>query len=56
MKKHNPDIHILIREAAGSPARVIARFGYGEERASILNNMDEQECRKATEQLLQHSK
>ncbi|KAI6130976.1 NDUFA2, NADH ubiquinone oxidoreductase 10.5kD subunit [Pisolithus croceorrhizus] len=27
MKKHNPDLPILIREASGTPARVFARFG-----------------------------
>jgi hypothetical protein len=27
IKKHNPDLPVLIREAAGTPARVFARFG-----------------------------
>lgn len=27
MKKHNPDLPILIREASGTPARAFARFG-----------------------------
>jgi NADH dehydrogenase (ubiquinone) 1 alpha subcomplex subunit 2 len=27
IKKHNPDLPVLIREANGTPARVFARFG-----------------------------
>ena len=27
MKKHNPDLPILIRECVGTPARAFARFG-----------------------------
>ena len=27
LKKHNPDLPILIRQAKGTPARVFARFG-----------------------------
>lgn len=27
IKKHNPDLPVLIREASGTPARVFARFG-----------------------------
>ena len=27
LKQHNPDLHIMIREAKGTPARVFARFG-----------------------------
>ena len=27
IKKHNPDLPVLIREATGTPARVFARFG-----------------------------
>lgn len=27
IKKHNPDLPVMIREAQGTPARVFARFG-----------------------------
>jgi NADH dehydrogenase (ubiquinone) 1 alpha subcomplex subunit 2 len=27
IKKHNPDLPVMIREATGTPARVFARFG-----------------------------
>ncbi|KAG8221528.1 NDUFA2, NADH ubiquinone oxidoreductase 10.5kD subunit [Butyriboletus roseoflavus] len=27
IKKHNPDLPVLIREATGTPSRVFARFG-----------------------------
>ena len=32
IKRHNPDLPVLIREASGTPARIFARFG-----ASLYN-------------------
>ncbi|OLL22963.1 NADH-ubiquinone oxidoreductase 10 subunit [Neolecta irregularis DAH-3] len=52
MKKHNPDIHILIREASGTPARAIARFEFGKESQVILDNLIEKECEKQVEKLI----
>ncbi|KAI6032665.1 NDUFA2, NADH ubiquinone oxidoreductase 10.5kD subunit [Pisolithus orientalis] len=39
IKKHNPDLPILIREANGTPARVFARFGRGVEKHVELDNL-----------------
>jgi len=36
VKKANPDIPILIREAVGTPARAFARFEYGMEKSVSL--------------------
>ncbi len=41
MKKHNPQIPIMIREAAGVRARVYARYERGREEERSLEGLDE---------------
>jgi len=39
LKKSNPDLPVLIREAKGTPARVFARFERGVEKHVELDNL-----------------
>ncbi|KZS87075.1 NADH dehydrogenase, alpha subcomplex, subunit 2 [Sistotremastrum niveocremeum HHB9708] len=41
LKKANPDLPIMIREAKGTPARAFARFERGVERHVSLEGLDE---------------
>ncbi|KAF8956602.1 thioredoxin-like protein [Flammula alnicola] len=52
IKKHNPDLPVLIREATGTPARVFARFERGVEKHVELDNLSPAEVEKHVEQLL----
>lgn len=63
MKKHNPYVPILIREAFGVPARVFARYGshidwidwfeeFGVEHKVSLDGLSEKECEDAMERLI----
>jgi len=61
MKKHNPHVPVLIREAFGVPAKVFARYGtlssvvnieFGLERKVSLDGMSEKECEDAVERLI----
>jgi len=52
IKKHNPDLPILIREATGTPARVFARFERGVEKHVELDDLSEAEVVSKVEELL----
>ncbi|KAI8144457.1 thioredoxin-like protein [Fennellomyces sp. T-0311] len=52
IKKANPELPILIREASGVEARVFARFDKGVERKAIFQNASSQEVEKMLEQLV----
>jgi NADH dehydrogenase (ubiquinone) 1 alpha subcomplex subunit 2 len=61
MKKHNPNVPVLIREAFGVPAKVFARYGmlsgvidveFGLERKVSLDGMSEKECEDTVERLI----
>ncbi|KIM43692.1 hypothetical protein M413DRAFT_443601 [Hebeloma cylindrosporum] len=52
IKKHNPDLPVLIREAQGTPARVFARFERGVEKHIELDNMSASEVETKVGQLL----
>jgi len=65
IKKHNPYVPVLIREAFGVPARVYARYGmqccgrdrrlileYGVEKNVALDGLSEKECEDAVEKLV----
>ncbi|KAF2458239.1 thioredoxin-like protein [Lineolata rhizophorae] len=41
MKKHNPYIPIMIREAQGVEPKVFARFEFGKEKSLPLTDMDD---------------
>ncbi|KAF7730554.1 hypothetical protein EC973_001935 [Apophysomyces ossiformis] len=51
IKKANPEIPILIREASGAEARVFARFDKGVERKIVFQNASEQDIRKSFSEL-----
>jgi NADH dehydrogenase (ubiquinone) 1 alpha subcomplex subunit 2 len=64
IKKHNPYVPVLIREAFGVPARVYARYGiivlgrsnvveFGLENKINLDGLSEKECEDAVEKLVQ---
>ncbi|KAI8393671.1 thioredoxin-like protein [Radiomyces spectabilis] len=52
LKKANPELPILIREASGAEARVFARFEKGVERKAVLQNTSAQDVEKVLEQLV----
>jgi len=63
MKKHNPYVPVLVREAFGVPARVFARYGsfsiprllmedFGLEHKVSLDGLSEKECEDAVEGLI----
>ncbi|KAI9566138.1 NDUFA2, NADH ubiquinone oxidoreductase 10.5kD subunit [Boletus coccyginus] len=52
IKKHNPDLPVLIREATGTPARVFARFERGVEKHVELDNLSSSEVVSKVSQLL----
>lgn len=53
IKKANPDLPVLIREANGTPARVFARFERGVERHVEVDGMSADEVEKALGALVQ---
>ncbi|KAL0958851.1 hypothetical protein HGRIS_014170 [Hohenbuehelia grisea] len=55
IKKHNPDLPVLIREAADTPARVFARFERGVERHVELDNLSSADVESKVAQLLSSS-
>ncbi|UZJ51315.1 hypothetical protein CBS101457_000635 [Exobasidium rhododendri] len=46
IKKSNPSLPFLVREAAGTPARVFARFERGVEKHAELDGLSAQEVEK----------
>ncbi|KAF5310123.1 hypothetical protein D9619_010379 [Psilocybe cf. subviscida] len=52
IKKHNPDLPVMIREATGTPARIFARFEHGVEKHVELDNLSAAEVEKSVETLL----
>ncbi|KDR79168.1 hypothetical protein GALMADRAFT_63476 [Galerina marginata CBS 339.88] len=52
IKKHNPELPVLIREATGTPARVFARFERGVEKHVELDNLPVAEVEMKIGQLL----
>lgn len=51
MKKHNPHIPILIREAAGVQPRVFARYEHGREESRMLDGLNEKQVEGEIEAL-----
>ncbi|KAG0164867.1 hypothetical protein DFQ28_010267 [Apophysomyces sp. BC1034] len=51
IKKANPELPILIREASGAEARVFARFDKGVERKVVLQNASAQDIQKTLAEL-----
>eukprot|EP00877_Chromochloris_zofingiensis_P013554 jgi/Chrzof1/8452/Cz03g11040.t1 len=40
LKKANPELPILVREAKGTEAKLIARYDYGVEKSASIQNLD----------------
>ncbi|KDQ16627.1 hypothetical protein BOTBODRAFT_30550 [Botryobasidium botryosum FD-172 SS1] len=55
IKKQNPDLPVLIREAQGTPARVFARFERGVERHVELDNLSASDVERKVADLLKSS-
>ncbi|KAK6537769.1 hypothetical protein TWF694_010678 [Orbilia ellipsospora] len=55
MKKTNPEIPILIREAQGVPPRVFARYELGKETQIQLSELSEAEIESKISALVQQS-
>ncbi|KAK2459992.1 hypothetical protein APHAL10511_007998 [Amanita phalloides] len=53
IKKHNPDLPVLIREASGTPARAFARFERGVEKHVELEDLSATEVEAKIARLLQ---
>ncbi|KII85406.1 hypothetical protein PLICRDRAFT_44699 [Plicaturopsis crispa FD-325 SS-3] len=52
IKKHNPDLPVLIREATDTPARVFARYERGVEKHVELDNLSSSDVESKVAQLL----
>ncbi|KAH7890429.1 NDUFA2, NADH ubiquinone oxidoreductase 10.5kD subunit [Phlebopus sp. FC_14] len=52
IKRYNPDLPLLIREASGTPARVFARFERGVEKHVELDNLSSSDVAAKVAQLL----
>ncbi|PVG03962.1 putative nadh-ubiquinone oxidoreductase 10.5 kDa subunit [Serendipita vermifera] len=52
IKKSNPDLPVLIREAQGTPARAFARFERGVERHVELDGLSAEQVEQKVTQLL----
>ncbi|RMD42922.1 hypothetical protein DV735_g2175, partial [Chaetothyriales sp. CBS 134920] len=55
MKKHNPEIPILIREATGVAPRVWARYQLGREKSQDLSGLSDKEIEEHVTKLVQES-
>ncbi|KAG1733910.1 NDUFA2, NADH ubiquinone oxidoreductase 10.5kD subunit [Suillus paluster] len=52
IKKHNPDLPVMIREANGTPARMFARFERGVEKNVELDNLSSSDVAASVARLL----
>ncbi|KAJ5143337.1 NADH dehydrogenase (complex I) alpha subcomplex subunit 2 [Penicillium bovifimosum] len=52
MKKHNPQTPIMMREAAGTPPRVFARYAFGKEKQEALAGMSDAQIEERITQLV----
>ncbi|EMD96093.1 hypothetical protein COCHEDRAFT_1019537 [Bipolaris maydis C5] len=53
MKKANPSIPIMIREASGTEPTVFARFDFGKERKLALKGLDDKAIEQQVSDLVQ---
>ncbi|KAH7090852.1 NADH dehydrogenase, alpha subcomplex, subunit 2 [Auriculariales sp. MPI-PUGE-AT-0066] len=54
LKQANPDVPLLVREAAGTPARVFARFERGVERHTVVDGMSAAQVHEALDRLIEN--
>ncbi|KAL1977150.1 hypothetical protein VTN31DRAFT_9 [Thermomyces dupontii] len=55
MKKNNPYVPILIREASGTEPRVFARYDFGKEKQESLSGLTDKEIEEKVTQLVKNS-
>ncbi|CAN8100670.1 unnamed protein product [Discula destructiva] len=55
MKKHNPSIPIMLREAQGTLPKVYARFEFGQETSRSLEGLSDKQIEDAVTGLVQQS-
>ncbi|KAI5464063.1 thioredoxin-like protein [Mariannaea sp. PMI_226] len=55
MKRNNPNIPILIREAAGTQPRVFARYERGTEKSQPLDGLTDKQIEETVSNLVQPS-
>ncbi|KAL6917865.1 hypothetical protein ACHAPO_000326 [Fusarium lateritium] len=53
MKRNNPNIPILIREAAGTQPKIFARYERGVEKSQILEGLSDKEIEDTVTSLVQ---
>ncbi|KJZ75871.1 NADH-ubiquinone oxidoreductase 10.5 kDa subunit [Hirsutella minnesotensis 3608] len=54
MKKNNPDIPIMLREANGTAPRVFARYDFGNEKQQSLEGMSDKQVEDAVSGLVKN--
>lgn len=47
MKKHNPQIPIMLREAAGTSPKIYARYEFGVEKSQSLEGLSDKQIEEA---------
>ncbi|KZO90631.1 NADH dehydrogenase alpha subcomplex subunit 2 [Calocera viscosa TUFC12733] len=52
LKKANPDLPVLVREAAGTPARIFARFERGLEKHVDVDNLSASDIERKVSELV----
>ncbi|KAE8146773.1 NADH dehydrogenase, alpha subcomplex, subunit 2 [Aspergillus avenaceus] len=55
MKKHNPNIPILMREATGTVPKVYARYAFGKETSEPLNGLSDSQIEDRLTKLVKES-
>ncbi|KAK0717154.1 thioredoxin-like protein [Lasiosphaeria miniovina] len=55
MKKNNPSIPIMLREAAGTQPKVYARYEFGQEKSQILEGLSDKQIEEAVTALVKDS-
>ncbi|KAE8342355.1 hypothetical protein BDV24DRAFT_130748 [Aspergillus arachidicola] len=55
MKKHNPHVPILIREASGTQPKVYARYAFGKEKLEPLNGLSDAQIEEKLTKLVKES-
>ncbi|KXX79255.1 NADH dehydrogenase [ubiquinone] 1 alpha subcomplex subunit 2 [Madurella mycetomatis] len=54
MKKNNPSIPIMLREAQGTFPKVYARYEFGKERSQTLEGLSDKQIEEAVTQLVKN--
>ncbi|KAJ9129374.1 hypothetical protein NKR19_g10401 [Coniochaeta hoffmannii] len=55
MKKNNPTIPIMLRDAAGTPPKVYARYEFGQEKSQSLEGLSDKQIEETVTQLVKNA-